>query len=69
MFEQIDLDNIDITKEPPTNEPERQYYFMAKARKYVKEESERLGRPLFSVVETFGCQMNPENEICKNSIK
>ncbi|MDY3224238.1 MAG: tRNA (N6-isopentenyl adenosine(37)-C2)-methylthiotransferase MiaB, partial [Lachnospiraceae bacterium] len=36
----------------------RQYYFMAKARKYVKAMSEKLGRPLFSVVKTFGCQMN-----------
>lgn len=58
MFENIDFDSIDLSQEPPTTEPERQYYFIAKARKYVKAESERLGRPLFSVVKTFGCQMN-----------
>ncbi|MEF9941001.1 MAG: tRNA (N6-isopentenyl adenosine(37)-C2)-methylthiotransferase MiaB, partial [Lachnospiraceae bacterium] len=34
------------------------YYFIKKARKYVKELSEKLGRPLYSKVETFGCQMN-----------
>ena len=60
MYENIDLDKIDITQDPPTEEPERQYYFMAKARKYVKEMSEKLGRPLTSVVVTFGCQMNPD---------
>lgn len=58
MFHEIDLDTIDITKQPPTAEPDRQYYFMAKARKQVQEESERLGRPLLSAVTTFGCQMN-----------
>lgn len=59
MYENIDLDKIDITQDPPTEEPARQFYFMAKARKYVKEMSEKLGRPLTSVVVTFGCQMNP----------
>ena len=58
MYENIDLDKIDITQDPPTEEPARQFYFMAKARKYVKEMSEKLGRPLTSVVVTFGCQMN-----------
>ena len=58
MYENIDLDKIDITQAPPTEEPARQYYFMAKARKYVKAMSEKLGRPLTSVVVTFGCQMN-----------
>ena len=58
MYENIDLDKIDITQDPPTEEPTRQFYFMAKARKYVKAMSEKLGRPLTSVVVTFGCQMN-----------
>ena len=31
------LEQIDINKEPPTNDTERQYYFIKKARKYVKE--------------------------------
>ena len=57
MYKDIDLDNIDLTQEPPTEEPQRQYYFMAKARQLIKAKSEELGRPLTSVVRTFGCQM------------
>ena len=30
----IDFDAIDLTKEAPVTEPERQYYYIAKARKY-----------------------------------
>lgn len=52
------LEQIDINKEPPADDTERQYYFIKKARKYVKEESEKLGRPLFFTTVTFGCQMN-----------
>lgn len=58
MLKTIELDRIDINQEAPAAEPERQYYFMAKARKYVKEASQKLGRPLFSNCTTFGCQMN-----------
>lgn len=54
----INLDQIDITQKPPVHEPERQYYFMAKAREYVEAEKKRLGRPLTAAVNTFGCQMN-----------
>ncbi len=61
MLKNIDLDHIDITKTPPTEEVERQYYFMAKARRYVKEQSEKLGRPLNAAVVTFGCQMNAKD--------
>ena len=57
----IDFDRIDLTKEPPAKEPERQYYFIARLRKYVKAESERLGRPLYSCCITFGCQMNAKD--------
>lgn len=52
------METIDIEGPAPAEEPMRQYYFIKKARKYVKELSEKLGRPLFSKVETFGCQMN-----------
>lgn len=58
MVEGIELDKIDTSGPPPSNEPDRQYYFMAKCCQYVKAESERLGRPLTSEVTTFGCQMN-----------
>ena len=40
------------------NETKRQYEFMAKAREYVKKQSEELGRPLTYCVTNFGCQMN-----------
>ena len=53
-----DLDTIDLDKPAPAEEPERQYYFIKKAKKYVQEESERLGRPLTANITTFGCQMN-----------
>ena len=52
------LGDIDLNEDAPVKEPARQYYFIAKARKYITEISAKLGRPLFSHVETFGCQMN-----------
>lgn len=51
----IDLDCVDLELPAPEHEPNRQYYFMAKCRKYVKEQSERLGRPLCFFTQTFGC--------------
>ena len=54
----IDFDAIDLTKEAPVNEPERQYYYIAKARKYVSEKAQEIGRNLTFCVTTFGCQMN-----------
>lgn len=58
MYENIDFDNIDLTQNPPQEEPERQYYYIAKARQYVQEKSRKKGRPLAFCVNTFGCQMN-----------
>ncbi|MEG1291221.1 MAG: radical SAM protein, partial [Lachnospiraceae bacterium] len=58
MFEYKNLSDIDITQEPPIEEPQRQCYFMAKAKAYVKAESEKLGRPLLANCKTLGCQMN-----------
>ena len=40
------------------NETKRQYEYMEKAKGYVKQQSEELGRPLTYCVTTFGCQMN-----------
>ena len=42
----------------PTEEPERQRYFLEKAASYVEAEAKELGRPLTFCVNTFGCQMN-----------
>lgn len=53
----IDLDTVDISLEAPDFEPQRQYYFMAECREYVRAESRRSGRPLFCVAVTFGGQM------------
>ena len=50
--------DIDITKTPPGHEPERQYYYMAKAKDFVEKKSKEIGRPMTYFVKTFGCQMN-----------
>lgn len=42
----------------PATEPERQYYFMAKAKHYVQQLAQELGRTPTCCVTTFGCQMN-----------
>ena len=42
----------------PVTEPERQYYYIEKAKQYVAEKAEEIGRPLTFTVTTFGCQMN-----------
>ncbi len=55
---EIDLDRIDINVEPPTQEPDRQYYFMAKCRQWVREFEQKNGRRPTACVTTFGCQMN-----------
>ena len=58
MYNEIDLDAIDTTQEPPTEEPARQYYFMAKCREWVREFERKNGRRPFAFTQTFGCQMN-----------
>ncbi len=47
-----------LSREAPVAEPQRQYYYIEKARAYVAARSEELGRPLTACVTTFGCQMN-----------
>lgn len=54
----MELHTMDLNHAAPTTEPERQYYFMEKAKKYVAQKSEEAGRPLTFCVTTFGCQMN-----------
>lgn len=61
MYTNVNLDEIDITKEEPITEPDRQYYFIAKARALVKKTQEKIGRPLTCKVTTFGCQMNQKD--------
>lgn len=52
----------------PAKEPERQYYFIEKARELVHERKETLGRPLSYHVITFGCQVNTVHETRKPPI-
>lgn len=56
--EKLDLDAVDISKPEPDFEPNRQFYFLAKAHSYIKKKSEELGRPMTCFTKTFGCQMN-----------
>ncbi len=58
MTNDINLEQYESYTEAPIEEPVRQYYFMAKCRKYVKQLSEELGRIPTCCVTTFGCQMN-----------
>ncbi len=58
MYNEINLDNIDLRQEPPLEEPARQYYFMAECRQYTKRFFEENGRLPSASVHTFGCQMN-----------
>ena len=55
---EFDLSTIDITKEPTMNEPERQWYYIARCRELIRERVRELGRPLTMSIQTFGCQMN-----------
>ena len=59
---QIDaeLAHIDISGAPPEEEPARQMYFIKKVRQIVLKRSREIGRPLFSHLVTFGCEMNTE---------
>ncbi len=58
MYQEIDLDKIDMNAEPPAEEPARQYYFMAKCRQWVREFEGKNGRRPTACIQTFGCQMN-----------
>ena len=58
MNQEIDMTKYDLNMKAPTEEPKRQYYFMAKAKKYVEKLTEDLKRKPTCCVTTFGCQMN-----------
>lgn len=66
MYQEIDLDKIDVNSAPPAEEPARQYYYMAKGREWVQRFEQRNGRSPKSCVVTFGCQMNARDseKIC-----
>lgn len=56
-LKEISLDLVDIDAQAPEFEPNRQFYFMAKARDYVKRKSAELGRPMTFFTQTFGCSI------------
>ena len=58
MYNEINLDKIDLRQEPPLEEPARQYYFMAECRQYTKRFFFFFLRLPSASVHTFGCQMN-----------
>lgn len=55
MDSYIDIDEIDINTEPSTEEPTRQYYFMAKCREWIWRFERENGRYPTACVVTFGC--------------
>lgn len=58
MFNEFDIDAIDLCAGPSAEEPARQYYFMAKCREWVRRFEDKNGRAPTCCVTTFGCQMN-----------
>ncbi|WP_175562058.1 hypothetical protein [Anaerocolumna xylanovorans] len=51
----MNLEDVNLDSKEPINEPQRQYYFMAKCREWVKRKEEELNRQLTFSVVTFGC--------------
>ena len=49
---------VELTCPPPEKEPERQYYFIRLLQRWMEEQVQRKGRPLYACIKTFGCQMN-----------
>lgn len=52
------IEQMDLQQEAPAQEPNRQYWYMKKARQLIRQKEQELGRPLTFCVNTFGCQMN-----------
>lgn len=62
MHDLSGLNTIHLTKEPPQEEPARQYYFMEKCRERVRRAEPENSRPPAVCIRTFGCQMNVRHE-------
>ncbi len=58
MYYKINLDEINISTEPPQKEPDRQYYYMAKCREWTEGFRQKNGRRPKACVINMGCQMN-----------
>ena len=64
MYNETNLDKIEVNVEPPIEEPARQYYFMAKCREWVREFERINGRRPSFFTQTFGCPMVIVTRIC-----
>ena len=49
---------INLSDNIPDTEPERQYYYIEKAKQLISQKELEIGRKLTFCVTTFGCQMN-----------
>ena len=61
-----EIERQDLSQDPPEYEPQRQYYFIKKARQYLKAWEEREGRKLFMCTVNMGCQMITERKTEKS---
>lgn len=61
MYNELDWNRIDLSLGPPEEEPDRQYYYMAKCREWVQEFEKKKGRRPSAFIQTFGCQMNAKD--------
>ncbi len=61
MYNYIDLDKVNLEGPAPEQEPERQYYFMAKVRELVAKQAVQLGHSLKVYNLVVGCQMNAKD--------
>lgn len=50
-----DQEQLDLQGSVPTEETEKQYYYMVKARQYVQALAKQLGHTPTCCVTTFGC--------------
>ena len=60
MFDYERLEALSIEGEAPQSEPERQYYFMKKARAILKQKAEELGRPLTACTVNSDARLSDE---------
>jgi tRNA-2-methylthio-N6-dimethylallyladenosine synthase len=56
-IEQV-INSMDISEGIPEDEKNKQYYYIAKCKEWLKQKEKQLGRKLTACVNTFGCQMN-----------
>ncbi|MCR5743618.1 MAG: tRNA (N6-isopentenyl adenosine(37)-C2)-methylthiotransferase MiaB [Lachnospiraceae bacterium] len=61
MFNEIDIDSIDLSLPAPEEEPNRQYYYMKLLKKLVKEKYYDKGKTPLVYNLVVGCQMNAKD--------